>query len=112
MIDLFEPEEKAVLFIDKVIEKYQRYARDQFMVLEKSIQMYSLERDKTLEHCIENELWGANDFRDVSTYLNYHKLEKIPKEIENISSTTSPGIQVSTRSMSEYVKIMGGEMHE
>ena len=54
MIDLFEPEEKAILFIDKIVEKYKRYARDQFMVLEKSIKMYPAERDAALEHCIEN----------------------------------------------------------
>lgn len=56
MIDLFEQEEKAILFIDHVIEKYKRYARDQFMVLEKSIQTYPAERDEALEHCIKNEL--------------------------------------------------------
>ena len=38
MIDLFEQEEAAILFIDKITEKYKRYVRDQFMVLEKSIQ--------------------------------------------------------------------------
>lgn len=40
MIDLFEQEETAILFIDKITEKYKRYVRDQFMVLEKSIQTY------------------------------------------------------------------------
>lgn len=112
MIDLFEQEEKAILFIDKVIEKYRRYARDQFMVLEKSLQTYPEERDTALEYCIENELWSANDFRDVSAYLNQRRLEDIPKGIETSSSTSSAGIQVSTRSIGEYVKIMGGEINE
>ncbi len=112
MIDLFEQEEAAILFIDKVIEKYRRYARDQFMVLERSVQAYPEEQEAALEYCIENELWSANDFRDVAAYLNQHRLGDIPKGIKSTSSTSSSGIQVSTRSINEYVKIMGGEMNE
>ena len=112
MIDLFEQEEVAILFIDKITEKYKRYVRDQFMVLEKSIQTFPQERDAALAHCIENELWSANDFRDVAAYLNQHRPGDIPKGIESISSTASSGIQVSTRSISEYVKILGGEVNE
>ena len=111
MIDLFEPEEKAILFIDKIVEKYKRYARDQFMVLEKSIQLYPAERDAALEYCIENELWSANDFRDVAAYLSQQKRIEIPNGIESIS-TTYTGIEVSTRSFSEYAKILGGEVNE
>ena len=111
MIDLFEPEEKAILFIDKIVEKYKRYARDQFMVLEKSIQLYPAERDAALEYCIENELWSANDFRDVAAYLSQHKRIEIPNGIESIS-TTYTGIEVSTRPFSEYAKILGGEVNE
>ena len=111
MIDLFEPEEKAILFIDKIIEKYKRYARDQFMVLEKSIQLYPAERDAAPEYCIENELWSANDFRDVAAYLSQHKWVEIPNGIESIS-TTYTGIEVSTRSFSEYAKIIGVEVNE
>lgn len=111
MIDLFEPEEKAILFIDKIVEEYKRYARDQFMVLEKSIQLYPTERDAALEYCIENELWSANDFRDVAAYLSQHKRIEIPNGIESIS-TTYTGIEVSTRSFSEYAKILGGEVNE
>ena len=111
MIDLFEPEEKAILFIDKLTEKYKRYARDQFMVLEKSIQMYPAERDEALEHCIKNELWSANDFRDIAAYLAQYNLVEIPKGIE-ANSTNLTGIEVSTRPFSEYAKILGGEVNE
>jgi len=92
MIDLFEPEEKAILFIDKLTEKYKRYARDQFMVLEKSIQMYPAERDEALEHCIKNELWSANDFRDIAAYLAQYNLVEIPKGIE-ANSTNLTGMK-------------------
>ena len=82
------------------------------MVLEKSVQKFPEQREATLEYCIENELWSANDFRDVASYLNQHSPEAIPQGIEETVSTSSSGIQVSTRSISEYVKIMGGEMNE
>lgn len=94
------------------MEKYKRYARDQFMVLEKSIQTYPQEREAALAHCIKNELWSANEFRDVIAYLSHHSLGDIAKEIESTSSTVSSDIQVSTGSIGEYVKILGGEMNE
>ena len=112
MINLFEHEEKAHLFIDQVIGKYKRYARDQFMVLEKSILAYPEEREAALEHCIKNKLWSANDFRDISVYLSQNRLIAIPKAIESASPKPSTGISVSTRSINEYVKIMGGEPNE
>ena len=112
MINLFEHEEKAHLFIDQVIGKYKRYARDQFMVLEKSILEYPEEREAALEHCIKNKLWSANDFRDISVYLSQNRLIAIPKAIESASPKPSTGISVSTRSINEYVKIMGGEPNE
>ena len=112
MIDLFDQEEKALVFIDQVIGKYKRYARDQFMVLEKSILAYPEEREAALEHCIKNELWSANDFRDISVYLSQNRLIAIPKAIESASPKPSTGISVSTRSINEYVKIMGGEPNE
>ena len=112
MINLFDQEEKAHLFIDQVIGKYKRYARDQFMVLEKSILAYPEEREAALEHCIKNKLWSANDFRDVSAYLSQNRLREIPKGIESASSKPTTGINVSTRSINEYVKIMGGEPNE
>ncbi|MBG9979129.1 Mu transposase domain-containing protein [Ruoffia tabacinasalis] len=112
MIDLFEQEESTILFIDKIMEKYKRYARDQFMILEKSIQTYPKEREAALAHCIKNGLWSANDFRDVAAYLNQNSLGDIAKGIESSSSTASSGIQVSTRSIGEYVKILGGGINE
>lgn len=78
----------------------------------KSIHIYPEEREQALEYCIEDELLSATDFRDVSAYLAQHRLEKIPKGIETTPSISSPSIQVSTRSISEYVKIMDSEINE
>lgn len=112
MLDLFEQEESAALFIDKIMEKYKRYDRGQFMLLEKSIRTYPQEQRAALDHCIKNELWSATDFRDVATYLSQHNLGDLPKRRGPTTSTVSSDIQVSTRSIDEYDKILGGEMNE
>lgn len=84
------------------------------MFLEKSIRTYPQEREAALDHCIKNELWSANHFRDVAAYLSQRSLGDgdIPKGIESTTSTVSSDIQVSIRSIDEYVKILGGEMNE
>lgn len=56
MLDLFEQDESATLFIDKNMKKYKRYARDQFMLLEKSNRTYPQEQKAALDHCTTNEL--------------------------------------------------------
>lgn len=111
MINLLEEEHRAILFSDKIIDKYKRYAHDQFMVLERSINLYPKEQDAALNYCIDNELWSANDFRGVAFYLSQHKVEAISEDIKNTPSVPS-GIEVSTRPLSDYVKIMGGEVNE
>ena len=57
------------------------------------------------QHCV---LFVAK----LCTFLLQNTPGDIPKGIESISSIASSGIQVSTRSISEYVKILGGEVNE
>ncbi len=82
------------------------------MILEKSIQTYPKEREAALAHCIINGIWSANDFRYVAAYLNRNSLGDIAKGIESSSSIVSSGIQIFSRSIGEYVKILGGEINE
>lgn len=79
------------------------------MVLEKSIQTHLVERGQALEYCIENKLLSANHFRDAFAYLNDYRLEDVLKRTELVSSKSSLSLKVSTRSISEYVRIMSGE---
>lgn len=112
MLDLFGNETEATLFVDKVIQKHRRYVRDQFVILEKSVQLYPEVCESTLTYCIEHGLWSANEFRDISAYLMQHKLEEIPEETASSYISTTTNIQVATRSLDEYVDILGGEKNE
>lgn len=113
MIHLFEDEQSATFFIDKVMATHKRYARDQFLVLEKAVKYFPKIRETTLEKCIEEKLWSANDFRDVAAYLasqNQSTIRQATLEgyMFSLNPATSP-ITVSTRSINEYTKFLGGE---
>ena len=109
MIALFDEVESATLFIDRVIEGHKRYARDQFIVLEKAIEEYPEQREAALDKCISERLWSTNDFRDIAAYLANHSepasFHHLPEERRSSASQ----ITVSTRSLNEYVKLLGGE---
>lgn len=110
---LFKDEKSATLFIDKVIAGHKRYARDQFLVLEKAIENYPEERETALEKCIAEKLWSANDFRDIAAYLAGQKSptthQSTPEDHSaSLFSSASP-ITVSTRSINEYTKFLGGK---
>lgn len=113
MIHLFEDEQKATFFIDKVIASHKRYTRDQFLVLEKTVQDFPKVRETTLEKCIAEKLWSANDFRDVAAYIasqNPSTIRQKTLEAPPITlNPSTPPITVSTRSINEYTKILGGE---
>lgn len=113
MIALFEDQASASLYIEKVVEGHKRYARDQFIVLERAVQSFPEEREAALQKCIDEQLWSANDFRDVSQFL---AKESIPISSDHLLKTTTDSaklsassITVSTRSLSEYTKLMRGE---
>ncbi|GAB2319961.1 IS21 family transposase [Alkalibacterium sp. s-m-22] len=113
MIALFESESSAVLFIDKVIETHKRYARDQFIVLEKAVKAFPQEREAALQKCIDERLWSANEFRDVAKFLAKHSQislsEESPKPNSVTSKPSASSITVPTRSLSDYTKLIGGE---
>lgn len=91
-LNLFEQEESTTLFIVKTLEKYKRYERSQFMLLEKSIRNYPQKRMAALDHCIKNELWNVDDFRDGAVYLCQHSLGDFAKVIESTTFTVLSGI--------------------
>ena len=113
MFDLFDAEDNALTFIDKLVEKYPRYIRDQWLVLDKCIQAYPHQRDEALAYCINQGLWSANDFRDVSIYLNRHQLEPLSSVAGGTKEASAPlDIQVRTRLVSDYLKILEGELDD
>ena len=95
MIALFEDESSAVLFIDKVIETHKRYARDQFIVLEKAVHSYPDEREAALHKCLGERLWNAKEFRNISKFLATHSQvslsgEQLKPNSASIKPSASP----------------------
>lgn len=113
MIALFADELSASLFIDKVIETHKRYARDQFIVLEKAVKAFPEESEAALHKCLDEKLWSANDFRDVSKYLATHsqnsQSDERPKPNSGPLKPSASSIIVPTRSLSDYTKLIGGD---
>ena len=110
MINLFPKEELAVPFVDKVIEYYKRYAKDQFKVLETCVKDYPEVSEATLEYCIKHSLWSANEFRAVATHLS--DKQQADKSDSDEPSSLSDDIEVPVRSMNDYVQLLGGSSHE
>jgi transposase len=107
----FEDQEKAQKFINEVAQLYPRYIRDQLQTIQYVISHFRSEIEEALAICIENQLWSANDFRDVALHFTRLKEEKTPSN-QSIkkSKIDSPAIKATavTRGMDYYTCAMGG----
>src|SRR5699024_650039 len=97
---------KSNEFIEEICQRYGRYRRDQLQLLYKTASEYPKWIDEALEKCIENNLYSANDFRDIVHYLQQNEHVDIPKIASLSKRVTSPPVQ--TRDLNEYVARMGG----
>ena len=62
--------ETAENYIDLLIAKYPRYARDQLRIMNKCVEQYCKDDLKdALSYCLERGLISANDFRDTLEYF-------------------------------------------
>lgn len=70
VLERFENATLAKDYIDRIIEKYPRYVRDQLSIISKAQQRYAKEElVQALGYCTERELFSANDFRDTLEYF-------------------------------------------
>ncbi|WP_274856641.1 Mu transposase domain-containing protein [Bacillus methanolicus] len=113
VIRQFKDQEKAEQFIHEVGIRYPRYIRDQLQVIQCAITQYRQDIDKALAVCIKDQLWSANDLRDIAQHFTRLKETKTSKassiqEPKNIN----PAIKATaaTRDMDDYIKILGGAL--
>jgi transposase len=99
----------AAQFIEKIMELYPRYIRDQFTIIAKCQERYQKpELERALRYCEERELFSANDFRDTLEY--FRQTEPIPvlKPVELPIKYSV--IRAQTRPVSTYTAaMMGGD---
>jgi hypothetical protein len=91
----------CVSYMDKLIEKYPRYARDQLRILYDCVSKHSTkELEEAIEYCFSRDLISANDLRDTLAYFRHEEAKITPKPI-----TLPPKYQVvnpKVRSISAY----------
>ena len=94
-------------YIDKLIEKYPRYARDQLRIMKNCAEIYDKEEvQKALDYCIDRDLFSANDFRDALVFFRIEpKIESKQVKLPVKYST----IQAQTRNLDSYTA-KGGEL--
>ena len=109
VISHFEKQEDALVYVDEICLKYVRYRRDQLTILHRVIKDEAAWIDPALQKCIREKLYSANDFRDVIHYLKESSIKQSIQlnELQKVS-TISTDIQVETRPLDAYTRILGG----
>lgn len=110
VIRQFKNTELATTFINKMMDSYPRYKRDQLDILQKATIEYGEFIDEALRKCIDEHLLSANDFSDVSKYLSKIKDELQPLNKSNVHRDKPQNIEVEKRSIRTYTEILGGVM--
>nr|WP_186673027.1 IS21 family transposase [Sporosarcina sp. BP05] len=108
VIRQFKNAELATTYLDKVLESYPRYKRDQLGIFHKATVDYVAFIDRALQKCVDEHLMSANDFTDVAKYLSTMTNEEQLIQGSKSVKSRSYNIQVGTRSISTYTDILGG----
>jgi transposase len=110
----FTDPEAAGLFLNGIHTRKRRYARDQFLLIEKTIGEYDPEAvAAALNYCLINELYSAVDFKDALNHFN-QGLKKVPLSTDpvTIQSTTTttaiPDVEVAKRDLQEMIQKLKG----
>lgn len=110
LIRQFRDQEQAVQFLYEVGNRYPRYIRDQLQVIQHTITHFRMEIDKALATCIKENLWSANDLRDIAQHLTRLKEAKSSKPTTIRKLTNDNPVfkaKAVTREMNVYFEIMG-----
>jgi len=103
----FENAGRADEYINRIVEKYPRYVRDQLRIISLAQEKYSkIELTNALDYCFERELYSATDFRDT---LEYFKREM---PVSNTHPVELPAkyaaVKAQSRPVSAYNAVMTG----
>jgi len=88
-------------YVDMLIKKYPRYARDQLRILHQCAALYSAgELRKALDYCTERDLISANDFRDTLAFFRAEEAKIAPKKVSLPEKYQA--VQPKIRSLASY----------
>ena len=102
--------ESATAYIERIMEKYPRYIRDQLNIIRKAQEKYTLaELINAINYCTQRELFSATDLRDTLEYFSQDEPVAAGKVILPVKYSS---ITASERDVSDYSRIFegGGEL--
>ncbi|MFZ5944775.1 MAG: hypothetical protein ACOYVD_11730 [Bacillota bacterium] len=107
----FPNPEIAEDFLNKVHAGKIRYARDQFLLIEKTLGEYSVEViEAALQYCLIQELYSAVDFRDAVIHFN-KDIKKSDNHTNNMHDTGTaniPSVEVAKRDLQDMIRRLKG----
>lgn len=108
IIRQFMDQEKAFKFVDEVAQRYPRYVRDQ--VIQYAITHFWPQIEDALTVCIKEQLWSANDLRDIAQHLTRLKegKDESPASFEATKDNPATKATAVTREMEYYTNIIRG----
>jgi len=102
VLSLYKDVDMADAYVDELIKKYPRYARDQLRILKNCANDYSVkELQNALDYCILRDLYSANDFRDALMFFRQEE-PKATKAV--ILPARYQVIQAQTRNLDRYTE--------
>ncbi|WP_156890012.1 IS21 family transposase [Planococcus lenghuensis] len=105
----FTDSESAAVYVDELCQRYPRYRRDQLAILQKAILEESEWVDEALRKCVAEQLYSANDFRDVVSHLKSMDAELDRPVHEHLTvQPARPDISVNIRPLDAYTRILEG----
>ena len=111
LISSFEDQTQATAYLNEINKRYPRYRRDQFAIIFKVIQRFPDLIDTVLTKCMNENLYNANDFRDIAHYLDTMRDELIEEDQSIYTGRPKhPHIKAFTRSLNTYTSILGGKV--
>lgn len=111
LIRQFNDQEKAQKLINEVAQRYPRYIRDQLQVIQYAITHFRAHIEEALAVCIKEQLWSANDLRDIAQHIARLKEEKdspTPSVKEAKKDNPATKATAALREVEYYTNIMGG----
>ncbi|MCQ2011663.1 IS21 family transposase [Sporolactobacillus sp. STSJ-5] len=114
IIRQFNDGDQAALFIQELSKRYPRYVRDQLQIIQYALHHFRQEMEQALTICIKDQLWSANDLRDVSQHLARQKETKVVQAScqtqgsQNDRVARTRQVAATVREMDDYIQILGG----
>ncbi|MDR4887983.1 IS21 family transposase [Fredinandcohnia sp. QZ13] len=110
IIRQFKDQEKAIKFVNEVSAQYPRYVRDQLQIIQYAITHFRPQIEEALAVCLKEQLWSANDLRDIAQHLTRLKEGKdvSPTSFEAKQDNLATKATAAKREIEYYTNIIRG----